>query len=111
MNYTEKRLAEFDKRTDMPERFEDIEQSLYGDEEYPEGKYELSLTKLESFLAESIHQALAEEREGVRGLIEKEKGYAVEQLKTETVGEVIDYLRGKRNLATDLLASLDTNLK
>jgi len=66
MNNKEKILAEFDKRTDMPERFEDIEQSLYGDEEYPESKYELSLTKLESFLSESIDQAIAEERERVR---------------------------------------------
>jgi len=71
MNYTEKRLEEFRKRTDMPQRFEDIEKSLYCGEKYPESEYELSETKLEEFLAESIAQAIAEDRERVRGVIEK----------------------------------------
>ena len=52
---------EFDKRTDMPEKYEDIEDSLYDSEKYPESEYGLSLTKLSEFIAESIHQARAEE--------------------------------------------------
>ena len=60
---------EFDKRTEMPKRYEDIEDSLYDGGKYPENEYELSLTKLLKFIAESIHQARAEERKKTVGKI------------------------------------------
>ena len=63
----------------MPQRFEDIEKSLYSGEKHPESEYELSETKLEEFISESIAQALAEERERMVGEIEKMKKGLYEQ--------------------------------
>jgi len=58
MTYTEKRLEEFDEKFLIP---------MYGDESLG-GNYEA----VKAFLAESINQALAEERERVRGIIDWE---------------------------------------
>ena len=46
----------------------------------------------------------------LKGEIEKDLGYVTEQLKTEKDVEIIEYLCGKRNLATDLLSFLDKPL-
>ena len=100
-NYTQRRLEEFDKRTDMPERFEDVEQSLYSDEIYPESEYELSLTKLEEFIATSIKQALAEERERVRGILSVENYKLEEWYSSSERPDTLTHLEAnQRNMKT-----------
>ena len=72
MSHIQEIVSEFDKKTDIPEKYEDIENSLYDDERYPESEYELSLTKLESFLRDSHLKYLASKRKELEGELKQE---------------------------------------
>jgi len=110
MNNTTKRLEEFRKRTDMPQRFEDIEKSLYSGEKYPESEYELSETKLEEFIAESIAQAIAEERERVRAKTKGVRDSLLVYFHNAVNDQKAPYRHAIQAIEEEILSSLDTPL-
>ena len=92
MTYTEKRLEEFKELL-----FE------YGFNRFDENgmQNDEDLTKLHNFLSTKITQALAEERERVRGILKKYKdAYHYDK----------DFLREITRIEPDILSSLDNPL-
>jgi len=98
-NYTQRRLAEFD------EKFCDKEKNKYG---YLTLRNHIIRSEVADFLSTSIHQALAEERERMRGIIDWEltpHGYESDDPQFERFA-----LKIKEKYKNKILSSLDKPL-
>jgi hypothetical protein len=79
--YIEKTLKEFDKLVIMPDNDEQVKNSLYGGDYYPESPRELSEFKIRDFLESVLQNQIKEIAEKKKLEIEKCNNY-IKQLET-----------------------------